>query len=366
MPRAPLEDVGQDPLASWAPGLPPIAVLPPTVSSIGRIPEDLNNLGYFQGALLAVVVQHLASLEFVGTAVMIAPGLALTATHILTDALDALYDGRSDDVAVVCAGIRDGSIDKWRVVSSAVDTFGNLPAEMRPRGVPLGEPAGPDLAFLSLQLLSAAGHDWSFTQFPLTTRASKPGEEDVTIIGLRFPDVVHEAGEDGAGDLAMNGSLYAATGRVMSVCPWRRDDSRMPWPTIEIDCGSLGGMSGGAVLDQSGHVLGVISSGYGDVVTYATWLIGSLGVSVDVPWPSGLYPQPVRLVDIPDHVMRIEGREAIRVISPQRMVYQPWCKPPPARLDDRSSTVTPFTGPAVFDGNVVAPLNEPAEPATLD
>ena len=34
-----------------------------------------------------------------------------------------------------------------------------------------------------------------------------------------------------------------------------------PFPVIEISCGTLGGMSGGAVLDASGSVIGILSAG---------------------------------------------------------------------------------------------------------
>ena len=45
-------------------------------------PEEVRDWGFFDGALLAVGFGDWRHLEIHGTAVMVAPGLAITATHV--------------------------------------------------------------------------------------------------------------------------------------------------------------------------------------------------------------------------------------------------------------------------------------------
>jgi hypothetical protein len=102
----------------------------------------------------------------------------------------------------------------------------------------------------------------------------------------------------------------------------------MPYPTIEIACGSLGGMSGGAILDDDGFLLGVTSRGVdaddGLGPTFAAWIVGALHRSVELPWPPGVYSSPIHLLDIDDRLLGIEGREKVAVVDGMTMHYEVW------------------------------------------
>jgi hypothetical protein len=188
-------------------------------SNASIVPEGVSNWDFFQGAVLAVTTKWPGSSVVVeGTAVVIAPGLALTATHVLDRVLPYLASG---DAAVACIGVRSEALDIWNV-----------------RKVSYTE--SDDLAYLSLELASPWVEGWYFTSLGVTTRAPKQGEK-LTIVGFRFDDLQEEDGR-----FAAAGHLYAAAGTVTAVYCTFRDPTLMPYPAIEISCGSLGAMSGGA------------------------------------------------------------------------------------------------------------------------
>jgi hypothetical protein len=265
------------------------------------VPEGVSNWDFFQGAVLAVITKRLGSSFVVeGTAVVTAPGLALSATHVLDSVLPYLA---SEDAAVACIGVRSEGLDIWNV-----------------RKVSYTE--SDDLAYLSLELASPWVEGWHFTSLGVTTRAPRQGEK-LTIVGFKFDNLQEEDGRFTAA-----GHLYAAAGTVTAVYSPLRHPTLMPYPAIEISCGSLGAMSGGAVLDGDGLLVGIISRGLETEdrrgPTFAAWIVGALNRKLEVPWPPGLYGDEIHVLDIPEQLLRIEGRDAISVIDENRFRYRIW------------------------------------------
>lgn len=257
------------------------------------VPLHVTNWTFFEGALLAVAFHGGQETRIDGTAVMIAPGLAMTATHVLANNLEGLRDGT---VFGICAGPRSGGLDLWKFRSISHDE-------------------ADDTAFLSLELMSPITDGWHLSTMPLTTRCPSVGEK-VTITGFRFEEPWGFA-SDGSPVEAI-GNLYAASGEVSAVYHPFRDHILMPYPAIEIQCGSLGAMSGGAVLDRDGCLLGLIARGFNteakDGPTYASWIVSSaLARKLDIPWPPGMYAGQVSATAIADAALRIIGREALTV-----------------------------------------------------
>lgn len=44
--------------------------------------------------------------------------------------------------------------------------------------------------------------------------------------------------------------------------PHGRDRVMLPWPVLEVDCPTWGGMSGGPVFDEHGHLIGLLCSSF--------------------------------------------------------------------------------------------------------
>jgi hypothetical protein len=83
----------------------------------GSVPQLVGNWEHFKGAIVSVGLQRTGErqIRVLGTAVMVAPGVALTATHVLTDDLEALMAGSA---TIKCFGVRSATaMDVWRVTS---------------------------------------------------------------------------------------------------------------------------------------------------------------------------------------------------------------------------------------------------------
>jgi len=82
-------------------------------------PQAVKNWGFFDGAIMALGLKDRAGLDISGTAVMIAPGLAVTATHVLRSSIGRI--GVGDEVPY-CLGVRDHErLDIWRSTALSYD-----------------------------------------------------------------------------------------------------------------------------------------------------------------------------------------------------------------------------------------------------
>jgi hypothetical protein len=271
------------------------------MTGVGAIPGGVTNWTYFEGALLAIVISSQKETSVAGSAVMIAPGLAITATHVLSDVLHAIMSSSAEPL---CIGPTSAGLTIWRLKK----------INFQDRN---------DIAYLSLELASAISPDWRIRTLPITTRTPAIGAA-VSLVGFRLPAVETTP----TGEFMYSGDLYAAVGQVTAVYHPLRDRTLMPYPTIEVACGSLKGMSGGAVLDSNGHLIGVTSRGMETIdhvgPSNASWIIGGLDRSLEITWPPGLYPDSIHLLDIDQRLLRIEGRDRVKVSPGQPLEYRVW------------------------------------------
>ena len=153
--------------------------------------------------------------------------------------------------------------------------------------------------------------DGRFTCLPLTARTPARGEQ-LTIVGFHF-DRNKNLLDRAAGAIAATGQLFAAVGEVSQVLWPVRDTSSAPFPAFEILCGVHGGMSGGAVLDKDGGVVGVVSRGWLDrePPSLAAWCVGVFGWHITASWPTSFYPADTPIAAIP--VVRILAREHLAI-----------------------------------------------------
>tara|TARA_R110002072_G_scaffold300518_1_gene478154 strand:+ start:233 stop:1228 length:996 start_codon:yes stop_codon:yes gene_type:complete len=269
-------------------------------SDATEVPTGLSNWHAFEGALLAVMLKSGEEMSVLGTAVMIAPGLAVSATHVFDQHFGEMANG---EVVPYCFGIRQEGLSIWNV-----------------RQISANE--NDDICLLSLEANSAFPEDMTYYKFGVSTRALL-ANETVHIVGFRNAETVVEPDR-----VMFHGNFHAAQGRVVGTYPEGLPGRFMPYPLIEINCGSLGGMSGGAVIDRRGLVLGVISRGLETKdqrgPTYANWILSAMSREVTLGWPSGLHKESQIVCNMRPEFMFIDNRDALDGTTKDKLRYRIW------------------------------------------
>lgn len=249
----------------------------------GKVPVTVEDWEYFDGSLLAIgFMEDDFVLHVEGTAVMIGVGLAVSAKHVFTD---RLADVRAGDQGIVGLGLtRDGRSVMW-VVQTLISLDDN-----------------GDLVMLSLRLVSEVPAGAMFSCLPLTARTPQIGEP-LTIVGFRFDEPDEAVDRTSCRGIDIAGDMYIARGKVTQLYWPMRDRVLAPYPAIDVACGSHGGMSGGAVLDHHGAVIGVVSRGFkasdGQGPTLVAWITDLFRWTITPTWPPGMYPPNTQLARMP-------------------------------------------------------------------
>lgn len=191
---------------------------------------------------------------------MVAPGLLLTATHVL------------DEFPVHGAGpvfltfLPDGT-RAWLPID--VTTLSGPSAFAEDRKVI------SDLSLVSCTLNSDARADAPFHLAPMKIGLPLIGDR-LWAIGFR-----HQAiDEDGAARI----SPMISSGRVTGAFPQGRGE-RMASPCFEIAMETIGGMSGGAVVNEDGELVGIVSSSLEGGPSFMTLIWDALRMRVKGPIP---------------------------------------------------------------------------------
>jgi hypothetical protein len=188
-----------------------------------------------------------------------------------------------------------------------------------------------DIAILGLVLNSAMPPDRTLRQIIMSTRLPKVGDR-VQIVGFRANSATRllDGGERGYGTDAM---LLVSAGVVKERYPQGRDRAMLPWPVLEVDCPSWGGMSGGPVFDEHGHLVGLLCSSFsvddGDGVSYVSLLWRALTAEFEGGWPEQAFQGKRALLELDARICRIERPEAISFMVDETTGqvtthYTPW------------------------------------------
>jgi hypothetical protein len=281
--------------------------------SEGAAPPDnvvrtVGNWEHFDGALVAVGVTDNKTITIWGSGVMVAPGLVLTAKHVVDHFADPV-ERRELDYCCVAPRL-SGHADFWRG-----DSLRYAEDES-------------DMAFLGVKLNSPIEKDWAACCFPISVIPPRPGDT-LTVVGFRFkdPDSITPEQTGGASVVAQ-GDMHASAGLVAAFHPYA-SSSLLPYPAIDISSGSVGGMSGGAVLDRNGAVVGLVSRGFtaddGLGPTYAAWILQALMFKVVLRWPHGVYAPDTPILNLPEDCIKIVGRRHVRLSRRRREItYRRW------------------------------------------
>jgi hypothetical protein len=230
---------------------------------------DYMPVGSQLGILLALSFRDDLGHHTTGSAAMVGPGLAICAAHVLEDQgyLEKLSRG---EATLVAQAPLPGGMLLWTVlrVTLVPDT---------------------DLAILSMSLSSSFPEDRRFTVAWLTTRMPSIGDV-LTVTGF---SAVRRT-EERSNAIRIDMVPGCVQGRVIDRYPDGRDRSMLPGPCLAVECEAKGGMSGGAVFDSRGYLVGLVSSSYeGDLTTFVSLVWPALVRAQACPvWPSQPYPLP--------------------------------------------------------------------------
>lgn len=253
----------------------------------------VRELDTFDGLLLSLHFGGSHGYSVDGSAALVAPGVALCATHVIAPYFDAL---KSSQAGCLCIGPSKSGLQIWRVKTVT--------------GVP-----GTDITILGLVYSSAVPSDRTFRQWTLTTRMPRVGER-MTLTGFRPTSKIVSTD----GGLHCNGNVIASVGAVTATFPTGRDRAMIPWAAVEIDCAALGAMSGGPAYDEDGRLVGLVctsvtgETGAGGPA-YVSLLWGAFAYPFSGGWPEGLLPGTRSLLQLDPRVCSIVGREAIEMIG---------------------------------------------------
>jgi hypothetical protein len=278
------------------------ATVGPHESNAVNIPRSANDWSYYRSAICPILHKKGDRHNSPGTAVFVAPGLAVTARHNIIDEMESSKsDIYMEDVAISCAGVLNDNVIIW---NARKISFGDC-----------------DIALISMEPRSEIGDGTTLFKFGVTTRCPQIGEQ-VHIVGFQ------STMDSNWADISVDTGLYISKGKIKNVYPQGRDRLLLPWPSIEIDCGSLGGMSGGACFDKRGLLFGLICRGLDTEdkrgPTFVSWIIPALTFQITLPWPGRVYPNSTTMLFMDDRLIYIDRRDAIQLDDFGEFLYSPW------------------------------------------
>ncbi|WP_421997072.1 trypsin-like peptidase domain-containing protein [Roseovarius confluentis] len=258
----------------------------------------VKNWEHLQGALLAIVRRDEQGAYIFGSAALVAPGVALSASHIFSDDIEELV---KSEIGFYAVGIREDDIDLWNIRK----------INMSPDN---------DICVLSLFPASPLPSDRTYRQFPTIVRSPVLGEK-VHLLGFSSGSASPRDGDAGINNTSVRGNLILSVGTVTEFFPFGRDRLLVPYPAFHVEAGSLGGMSGGVAITETGHLIGVISRGMSvedqSGPTVASWAAIGLFRELEFQWPKGLFADGASLWELEQRLVVIEGRENIEPAFPK-------------------------------------------------
>lgn len=216
-----------------------------------------------------------------GTAVWLAPGLLLTAGHILDECGQAFRSTAAE-------GHRVGEFTLCAI------QVGPTGSEARFDVRWVSKSGGADIAVLSVDGDRARMP----ANFPRTSLIPPAVGERIAAFGFPGKAVMNDAVVD------VDPRPRSSIGRVSNVYPQRRDSSMLTFPCFEVDARFDDSMSGGPVFNSAGHLIGLICSSIpatdpgGLHTSYCTLLWPLAGVEIWMPTTGGAVGASTPMVDL--------------------------------------------------------------------
>ncbi len=275
---------------------------------VGEVPQGaatLKNWDYFEGILLSIGFSTMASVSVEGSAVLVAPGVALVAAHVLISHFGPMADGIE---AGWCFGIARHGLVVWSI--------------RRVTFVP-----DSDLAIIELSLASSFPPDNLFHQSRITTRTPAIGEE---VIMCGFVASATLFARTGSG-FVVGGQVWLCRGAVTEHYPNGRDCAMLPWPAYAVEVLARGGMSGGPVYDLAGNLIGLTCSsmdfGADKGISYVSRLWPALTMRFPYDLLFDLGKPSVSLLEMERIMCAIEKPDAVKLENTENgtlTTYNEW------------------------------------------
>jgi hypothetical protein len=243
----------------------------------------IDDTGGFRGLDLAQLKGTVLALDWVvgerhriwGSAVMVAPGVALTARHVVDSMRENGFLAEEGGY-LLALGFHEHGVVFW-----SADSFTSVGAG--------------DIAVLTLVRATASPSLPPDTPIPVnaaTIAARAPADgEVISMFGFTAAETVFEDGS------ALGLSLLGGVGPVLDLYPQRRDQ-RLAGPSACVAAKTVGGMSGGGAFDAQGRLIGVISAGIGEDPSFISLAWPCLFSPLQIAWPPGLVNEPATLHDL--------------------------------------------------------------------
>lgn len=207
----------------------------------------------------------------IGSGVMVGPGLLLTATHVLQEFSQA------NDMPVFMTFL-PGCVRAWLPIET-VTASGKSDFDPDRKKV-------SDISLVSCTLNSLAHEKHSLMLTTLQVALPLIGER-FWAFGLRHQFI----DDEGVASL----TPLVSSGIVTAVFPQGRGE-RMPSPCFEVDMDTLGGMSGGPVVNATGDVVGIVSSSFDGGPTYVTLIWDALRFNIKGAVPAFSHRKEINLI----------------------------------------------------------------------
>jgi len=254
------------------------------------------NMAHYEGILLSV---HFFTDEWKrmeGSAVMVAPGIAFAATHVIEPHIPHVMDIAR---RMLCIGYTSSGPRFWRVRQ-------------------FEKVNGTDLMILSLQYASALPAENRFKQAAVTTRLPGIGEQ-VMIAGLRASNE-HASADDQMNFAVKDGTnSYGADVRIgvgeVTEHYLGGRGTILQRIVIEVACSTPGGLSGGPAFDKNGRVFGILSTSFNHEDGRGPSYVSGLVPGLVLPIRPGFFtfpqePERIRLIE--SEACSIDRRDVIR------------------------------------------------------
>lgn len=228
---------------------------------------------HYTGVLVAGDVSDTVgdSLLPLGSGFFVAPFLALTARHVIDEVSEQFHGRRIHEIVGEMKFGIDFSIQHARhgLMKWAVMGYGYTPTiDLVALWVELREPAE----------LPA---DFAWELPTLSLAQAKVGQ---AVNALGYPHSTHRLDEQGHAKVGLD--PHESSGTIAAIHEHSRDRIMLPYPCFEASAATKGGMSGGPVFSDDGHVIGVVGSSFelGDsdepVVSYVSAIWPAVGIEL--------------------------------------------------------------------------------------